>query len=84
MVFTEILRRYKDFNPATGGFDCHRTLREYARVIGVDAGQLSRILNGTAFPGRSVLERLARTFPAAAKEITAALVESAEPAEAAV
>ncbi len=77
-MLNEIVRRYKSFNPATGDFDCPRGLREYAREIGVSPGQLSRIINGLETPGRSVLERLARTFPDAGEEIGRALTQPVE------
>lgn len=76
----DILRRYRAFDPATGRFDSPRGLREYARLLGMDAGHLSRILNGPTPPGRTVMERLARTFPAAATEMVEAL--QAQPPEA--
>ncbi len=77
-MLNEIVRRYQSFNPVTGDFDRPRGLREYAREIGVSPGQLSRIINDLETPGRSVLERLARTFRPAGEEIGRALSLPAE------
>ncbi len=79
-MLTEIIRRYQSYNPDTGAFDSPRGMREYARLLGVNNGQLSQILNGIQRPGLKVIAALARTFPAAAAEIAEAL--AAEPAEA--
>lgn len=81
-MLTEILRRYKDYDPATGRFDSPRSLRAYGRLIGIHNATLSQILNGYYEPSRAVLQALARTFPAAAIEIASALAQpDAEPVE---
>lgn len=72
-MLNEILRRYKSFNPDTGEFDTTRGVREYARLLGVNDGQLSQILNDIQRPGLTVVQALARTFPESAPEIAAAL-----------
>lgn len=79
MTQSDILRRYRSYDPQTNSFATSRTLREYARLLDMDAGHLSRILNGLTPPGRTVLERLARTFPAAADDIATALKTQPEP-----
>lgn len=76
-MLNELLRRYRYFNPATGEFDTTRGVREYARLLGVNEGQLSQILNDIQRPGLTVIQALARTFPAAADEIAAALATPA-------
>ncbi|HET8627806.1 MAG TPA: helix-turn-helix transcriptional regulator [Thermomicrobiales bacterium] len=68
-MLAEVVRRYRSYDPATGRFDVERGVREYARLINVNAGQLSEILNGKRQPGSRVLRRLAQTFPSAAAEI---------------
>lgn len=80
MTTEDLLRRYRDFDPVTGEFDeaSRLGLREYALLLGMDAGHLSRILNGKTPAGRTVLEKLARTFPSAAPEIIKALVAAPE------
>ena len=77
-MLTEIIRRYQSYCSDTGAFDCPRGVREYARLLGVNSGQLSQILNGIQRPGLTVVRALARTFPVAAEEIAAALAEPAE------
>jgi len=72
-MLNELLRRYRTYNPATGEFDTPRGVREYARLLGVNDGQLSQILNDIQRPGLATLQALARTFPDASKEIAAAL-----------
>jgi transcriptional regulator with XRE-family HTH domain len=79
-MLTEILRRYQRFNPATGTFDAERSLRAYAQLLGVNVATLSLLFNGLrAEPSRATLQALARTFPAAAPEIAAALQAQPEP-----
>lgn len=77
-MLTEIIRRYQAYNPETGAFDNPRGVREYARLLNVNHGQLSQILNGLQRPGLTVIRALAITFPDAADEIAAALQEPAE------
>jgi hypothetical protein len=78
-MLTEILRRYKKYNPATGEFDQERTLRGYALTIGVNVATLSLLFTGQIVePSTAVLQALARTFPAAATEIAAALSAAPE------
>lgn len=72
-MLNEMLRRYRSYNPDTGEFDVRRGVREYARLLGVNEGQLSQILNDIQRPGLTVVQALARTFPEAAPEIAAAL-----------
>jgi transcriptional regulator with XRE-family HTH domain len=72
-VLNEVLRRYRSYDPETGEFNVRRGVREYARLLGVNDGQLSQILNDIQRPGIGTLQALARTFPAAAPEIAAAL-----------
>lgn len=72
-MFVAILAKYQRYNPTTGAFDVERTDAEYARVIGISQPQLSLIYSGARQPGMSVMQRLARTFPAAATEIAEAM-----------
>ena len=72
-MLNELLRRYRSYNPATGEFDTPRGVREYARLLSVNDGQLSQILNDIQRPGVTVLRALAQTFPDSADEIAAAL-----------
>ena len=84
-MLIDIVRRYQSYCPDTGTFDCPRGVREYARLLGVNHGQLSQILNGIQRPGLTVVVALGRTFPAAADDIAAALKQQpAEPAPAVV
>jgi transcriptional regulator with XRE-family HTH domain len=79
-MLTEILRRYQRFNPETGEFDADRSLRAYSRLLGVNVSTLSFLFNGIqSEPSRATLQALARTFPAAAPEIAAALQAQPEP-----
>lgn len=84
-MLTDILRRYQDYNPETGKFDQPRTLRGYATTLGVNVATLSLLFTGIQEqPSRATLQALARTFPAASKEIAAALAApNATPVEAA-
>jgi len=86
-MLNDILRRYRSYNPDTGEFDVKRGVREYARLLGVNDGQLSQILNNLQRPGLTVIQALAQTFPASAPEIGIALAatptESREPVVAA-
>lgn len=72
-MLTDILRKYQSYDPETGRFDVDRSIREYGRVLGVSQPQMSLIYSGARNPGMSVMRRLARTFPAAAPEIVAAM-----------
>ncbi|HEY8598542.1 MAG TPA: helix-turn-helix transcriptional regulator [Thermomicrobiales bacterium] len=80
-MLNELLRRYRTYNPASGEFDTPRGVREYARLLGVNDGQLSQILNDIQRPGLTVIQALARTFPQAAPEIAAALADTTVGAE---
>lgn len=62
-MLNELVKRYRKYNPETGEFNQQRTIREYARLIGVNSGQLTQILNGIQKPGVTVIERLAAAFP---------------------
>lgn len=83
-MLNDILRRYRSYNPDTGEFDVKRGVREYARLLGVNDGQLSQILNDLQRPGLTVIQALARAFPASAYELAVALAETREPVAAAV
>jgi len=72
-MLNDVIRRYKDFNPENGEFDLDRGVREYARLLGVNDGQLSQILNDIQRPGLRIVRALATTFPQSADEIAAAL-----------
>lgn len=73
-MLTDILRRYQRYDPATGRFDVERSLREYSRLLGVNVAILSLLFTGQMErPSTATLQALARTFPAAATEIAAAL-----------
>lgn len=72
-MLTAILRKYQRYDPATGRFTVERSIREYGRLLDVGHSQLSLIYSGARNPGMSVMRRLARTFPAAAPEIVAAM-----------
>ncbi len=63
-MLTDILRKYQG----------ERSLREYARLLGVDHSTLSVVFNTDREPSTFVLAALARTFPDAAQEITSALI----------
>lgn len=81
MTQADILRKYRRYNPDTAGFDMEpRLLREYAQLLQIDPGHLSRILSGVVPPGLTVLERLVRAFPASADDIAAALKTQPESA----
>jgi len=72
-MLNEVIRRYKDFNPENGEFDHVRGVREYARLLGVNDGQLSQIMNDIQQPGLRVVRALATTFPQSSPELAAAL-----------
>jgi DNA-binding transcriptional regulator YdaS (Cro superfamily) len=78
-MLTELVRRYQSYDPETGRFDRPRGVREYARLLGVNNGQLSQILNGIVPVGLTVARALARTFPEIAGEVGAALIADAVP-----
>ncbi len=77
-MLVDIIKRYQSYDPTSGRFAAERGLREYARHIGVNSGQLSQIINGIQKPGLTVVHRLAQTFPAAADGIANALKQPAE------
>lgn len=77
-MLSNIIRRYQSYNPETGQFDYPRGVREYARLLGVNNGQLSQILNGLVRPGMTVIRALATTFPESAAEIADALQQPVE------
>ncbi len=68
-MLTDILRKYQG----------ERSLREYARLLGVDHSTLSVVFNTHRQPSTFILAALSRTFPESANEIAAALVAQ-EPA----
>ena len=70
-TLTEILRKYQG----------ERSLREYARLLGVDHSTLSVVFNTDREPSTFILAALARTFPPAAGEIAAALADTTVGAE---
>jgi transcriptional regulator with XRE-family HTH domain len=78
-MLTELVRRYQSYDPQTGRFDRPRGVREYARLLGVNNGQLSQILNGIVPAGLTVARALARTFPETATDVGAALIGDAVP-----
>lgn len=78
-MLTDLLRRYQDLNPETLEHDCPRSLREYARLLGIDHSTLVVIYNGQREAGGKVIRGLLRAFPAKAAEISHAV--AAEPAE---
>lgn len=61
------------------GFQDGRSINQFARDLGIDPGQLWRVLNGEQGPNR-VLLQLIRAHPDRANEIAAAL--NAQPATA--
>lgn len=80
-MLTSVLRRYQDYNPATGKFDLKRTLRGYAELLGINHATLSELYRlEDREPSTMVIQALVRVFPAAAPEITKAL--QTQPAEA--
>jgi len=62
-MLTDILRKYQG----------ERSLREYARLLGVDHSTLSVVFNTNREPSTFILVALARAFPETAPEIAAAL-----------
>lgn len=62
-MLTDILRKYQG----------ERSLREYARLLGVDHSTLSVVFNTTREPSTFILVALARTFPEAKDDIAIAL-----------
>lgn len=46
-----------------------RSIREYARLLGVDHSWLSKLLRRQAEPGTKVLRGFARAFPEDAREL---------------
>ena len=84
-MLTTVLRRYQSYDPATGRFDCARSLRQYAAMLGVNHATLSELYNrDDREPSTMVIQALARLFPASALELSAALSAPAEGEKAAV
>ncbi len=79
-MLTTILKDYQRYNPESGKFDRPRTLREYARVLGVNHATLSMIFQGKREPGGFVIRALFDTFPSSAQAFaTAIAVPEREP-----
>jgi dipeptidase len=76
----DLLRRYQSYDPVTGHFDQARTLRQYASLLGTDAGTLSRCFNGKQPVNLRILRALIRTFPAAGIDVSRALMADRVPA----
>lgn len=78
-MLTTLLRDYRDYDPATGEHDRQRSLREYARLLGISHPHLIQVLSGQREPGGKIIRGLLRAFPSKAAEISHAV--AAEPAE---
>ncbi len=63
MTVVDVLKRYQ------GG----RTLREYARLLGIAPSTLAGVYSGFRNPGNEVLRGFVTAFPAAAGEYATAL-----------
>lgn len=72
-MLTTVLKRYQEYDLESGQFGYKRSLREYARLLGVSHATLSVVYSGQREPSIDVLLALAQKFPGAAKEIAAAL-----------
>lgn len=74
-MLAALLRKYQDFNPATRRHDCPRTLREYARLLGVSHVALVQIYGGQRAAGGKVIRGLFRAFPDDVTEISKAVAD---------
>jgi len=81
-MLSELLRRYQAYNPDTGKFDSTRSLRQYARDLGISHPTLVMIYGGDRNPGVEVLRALVQLYPIVRNEIGDAL--AAEPEREAV
>lgn len=75
-----ILRRYQTYNQVTGRFDQVRSQRAYARLLGIDPGQLTRYYQHKQDVSLRTIQALARLYPCAAIDIAQALMHGDEAA----
>jgi len=71
-----LLIKYQMFNPETGRFDCPRTNREYADLLGIHESTLSKFYKAHEPVGIKALEGLAHAFPQAWPELGPALASA--------
>lgn len=78
-MLTEIIREYQMFNPETGAFDQHRSLTEYADLLGINYVYLSQMYSGARKPGMETFSKLMRAFPSAADAIGIGIAKALQP-----
>lgn len=69
MDLAAIVKRYQTYDRETGGFTATRSLRGYARLLGLTHSQLSRFYSGQIDAPWHVLRALLRVFPEATYEV---------------
>jgi hypothetical protein len=69
MDLVEIVRRYQHFDRGTGSFTTRRSLRRYARHLGVTPSTLSRFYAGLTDAPWYVLRAFLRAYPEASYEV---------------
>lgn len=74
MALRTLIGRYRTYDATSGAFTADRSVREYARLLGIDHSTLWRYLDGDIADSRVVLGAFLRTFPTAANEATQALL----------
>lgn len=72
-MLTQLLHHLQDYDPATKQHSCPRTLREYAKMLGVSHVTLVQVYSGDREAGGKVIRGLFRAFPDQAEHISAAL-----------
>ena len=72
-MLSELLKAYQEYDPETRRFDRHRTLREYASLLGVSHTQLIHIYSGERRGGGKIIRGFLQAFPEASDKLTKAL-----------
>lgn len=77
-MLVAIVRKYQHFDAATGQPGATRSLRAYARLLGISPTHLSHIYSGERNPGLGVVSALLREFPSAREELLWTLAAPAD------
>ena len=68
-MLVAIVRKYQHIDAATGRPGAPRSLRAYARLLGISPTHLSQIYSGKRNPGLGVVSALLREFPSACEAL---------------
>ena len=70
-LLVDLVRRYQDYDPATGRFDYPRPASEYAALLGIHQMTLYSFYRGKFRRSYAIMKGFTRAFPHVAEEATA-------------